>query len=285
MRTARSTTMRHCLQHEVACFNAARHAQVSVDAPGPGPQVTVQLQSGIRSFVRELVHRAHERNPRGQVRIGLRQRKLPAKAISWVVFVEDSGPGPSLQLDKVTCTDPGFPGWLDALAQRVDAIGGRLRAQGVGQGSVVWFSLPEELFAEGDAPGRVEDRIRGSRVLVVDDNVVNSRVLEGLLERWGCEVTLAHDGAEATRILTSRGFDLVLMDIQMPLMDGYEATRTVRSRPGPSQSVPVIAVTAHARPSDQSRCIEAGMNGHVAKPVQPALLVAAMARALQPRTH
>lgn len=298
MHTAPTTSMRRCLLHEVARFKTdgfGRHsasssaaADVSVDAPQAGPHVTAGLQPGIQSLVRELVHRGHQRNPQGQLRIGLRQRTIPASTTSWVVFVEDSGPGSSLQLDGVDPAGPSFPSWLTELAQRVDAMGGQLGAQaqqGPGRGTVIWFSLPDQLFVNEHTASHVEDRIRGRRVLVVDDNVVNSKVLEGLLERWGCEVTLAHDGAEASRILIPGGFDLVLMDVQMPVMDGYETTRALRSRPGPSQSVPIVAVTAHARPIDRSRCFEAGMDGHVAKPVRPALLVAAMNRAMRPRAY
>ena len=216
MYTAPKTSMRRCLLHEVVRFKAeglGRHsaspsaaAELSVDAPQAGPQVTAGLQPGIQSLVRELVYRGHQRNPQGRLRIGLRQRKIPAGTTSWVVFVEDRGPGTSLQLDGVDPAGPTFPIWLTELAQRVDAMGGQLGAQaqqGPGRGTVIWFSLPDQLFVREYAPSHVEDRIQGRRVLVVDDNVVNSKVLEGLLERWGCEVTLAHDGAEASPILSS----------------------------------------------------------------------------------
>jgi len=290
MSTMRATSLRRCLQ-VVAEHLALGHAgqewgapQIALDAPCEGPQVTDLFQPSISSLVGDLVRRGCRRNPRGQVRLGLRQRQCPAGTTSWVVFVEDKGPGPSLEVFGVDPTGTSSPAWLTAAAERVEAMGGRLGAQtvrGPGQGTVIWFSLPDRVFARRLPNGLAEDRIRGSRVLVVDDNITNFRVLEGLLERWGCTVAFAPNGAEANRVLDKGGFDLVLMDIQMPVMDGYEATRSLRSRPGPSQGIPVVAVTADARPEDRARCLEAGMDDHVAKPVRPEVLVAAIDRAVR----
>jgi len=119
---------------------------------------------------------------------------------------------------------------------------------------------------------------RGLRVLLAEDNAANQRVASLLLERMGHTVELAANGAIALERLSAEAFDAVLMDCQMPVLDGYEATRRVRSGalPGVNPRVPVIALTAYARPEDRAQCLAAGMDGHVSKPIRPAELQAAL---------
>ncbi|WP_215782311.1 response regulator [Paludibacterium sp. B53371] len=113
--------------------------------------------------------------------------------------------------------------------------------------------------------------LRGKRVLLVEDNEVNRLVGKGLLEEVGIVVTLASDGVEALQRLQQQTVDLVLMDIQMPNMDGITATRALRGQPALA-SLPVIAMTAHAMPEEHARCLAAGMNDLITKPVSPPLL-------------
>ncbi|PWC49033.1 ATP-binding protein [Azospirillum sp. TSA6c] len=118
------------------------------------------------------------------------------------------------------------------------------------------------------------------RVLAVDDIEVNRDIVRGILERAGHSVALAASGGEAVRMVRDQPFDLVLMDIQMPGMDGLTATRRVRELPGDKGSVPILALTAHASGSSRPECLSAGMNGFVTKPLRPALLFAEMASVL-----
>ncbi|PWC90308.1 histidine kinase [Azospirillum sp. TSH100] len=118
------------------------------------------------------------------------------------------------------------------------------------------------------------------RVLAVDDIEVNRDIVRGILERAGHSVALAASGGEAVRMVRDQSFDLVLMDIQMPGMDGLTATRRVRELPGTKGSVPILALTAHASGSSRPECLSAGMNGFVTKPLRPALLFAEMASVL-----
>ena len=106
------------------------------------------------------------------------------------------------------------------------------------------------------------------RVLLVEDNEVNQEVARHVLRSLGLEITLATNGAEAITALIRSPYDLVLMDCQMPVMDGYEATRRIRAGKVPNATVPVIAMTAHAMPGDRAKCLEAGMNDYLAKPIQ-----------------
>ncbi|HEX7362217.1 MAG TPA: response regulator [Bryobacteraceae bacterium] len=115
------------------------------------------------------------------------------------------------------------------------------------------------------------------RILLAEDNAVNQRLAQKLLEKRGHAVTLANDGREALELLERMTFDLVLMDVQMPHLDGFAVTATIRA--GERQTgghIPVIAMTAHAMKGDEERCLRAGMDGYVSKPIQPAVLFAAI---------
>ncbi len=126
------------------------------------------------------------------------------------------------------------------------------------------------------------DRRRGTRsfrarALVAEDNVVNQRVAVRILERLGCRVDLAANGREAVQLAGQESYDVVLMDCQMPELDGYEATREIRKRL-PDASPPIIAMTAHALRGDREKCLEAGMDDYIAKPVTPRMLEDLLAR-------
>ncbi|MGN6525024.1 MAG: response regulator [Burkholderiaceae bacterium] len=128
-----------------------------------------------------------------------------------------------------------------------------------------------------DAPHRHRDRLRGSRVLLVEDNPVNCEIAVALLHMAEVEVAVAHDGREALAIAEHEHFDAVLMDCQMPVMDGYEATRALRERPG-CHALPIIAMTANALVSDREEALAAGMNDHIAKPIVVDDMFATLAR-------
>jgi len=115
------------------------------------------------------------------------------------------------------------------------------------------------------------------RVLVAEDNVVNQRVVVGLLSKRGHEATVAGDGREALDLLERELFDVVLMDVQMPVLSGFEATAAICERErGTDVHQRVIAMTAHAMTGDRERCLAAGMDGYVPKPIEPAALFAAV---------
>jgi CheY-like chemotaxis protein len=107
----------------------------------------------------------------------------------------------------------------------------------------------------------------GWRILVAEDMAVNQMVARGLLEARGHRVDIAADGAEAIAKADDNDYDLILMDMQMPRMDGLQATRVIRARGGRLASVPIVAMTANAFASDQGACLDAGMNAFIAKPI------------------
>jgi CheY-like chemotaxis protein len=121
---------------------------------------------------------------------------------------------------------------------------------------------------------------RTLRILLAEDNAVNQLLACRLLEKHGHAVTVAANGREAVAFHDRQNFDLILMDVQMPEMDGFEATAAIRVKEsGTRQHIPIIAMTAHALKDDEHRCLQAGMDGYVPKPITPAALYRAIAAA------
>jgi two-component system sensor histidine kinase/response regulator len=127
-------------------------------------------------------------------------------------------------------------------------------------------------------------QIRGARVLLVEDNELNREVALGLLEDAHLAIETAENGQVAVRMVAEHEYDLVLMDMQMPVMDGLAATRAIRLKPQ-FRSLPIIAMTANVMESDREKCTEAGMNDHLAKPIDPEALFAALLRWIKPRAE
>jgi CheY-like chemotaxis protein len=124
---------------------------------------------------------------------------------------------------------------------------------------------------------------RGNRILLVEDNPVNQRVAQKTLENLAAHVTIANNGAEALERITSAAFDAVLMDCQMPVMDGFTATQRIREweRAQGAKRLPIIALTANVMTEDRAKCIAAGMDAHLGKPIEPAQLIEALSRFLK----
>jgi len=173
--------------------------------------------------------------------------------------------------------------------QLAELMGGETGVDSVpGAGSTFWFTarlaLEDAAGAHlgaglGAAPAPASVRLDGCAVLLVEDNAFNQQVARELLEQAGAQVAVAGNGQEALDAMARRGFDCVLMDVQMPVMDGLEATRRIRQDPALKHTL-VVAMTANAGTDDRARCMAAGMNEFLAKPVVPELLAATIARCL-----
>ena len=153
-----------------------------------------------------------------------------------------------------------------------------------GKGSVFWFEAPFQ-YCRNRCQNGSEDQagepydLSGVRVLAAEDNPINQRVLGAILENYGCAPDFAFNGAEALQMIESKSYDVVLMDIQMPEMDGVEAVKRLRNLTGRASRLPVIALTANAMRGDREAYLEAGMDDFVAKPIEPDTLLAAISRA------
>ena len=139
------------------------------------------------------------------------------------------------------------------------------------------FEISEAVTSSSQRAPSIPDHIRGARILLAEDNELNQQVATELLQGVGMEVTLARNGEEALTLVQKQEFQAVLMDIQMPVMDGLEAARRIRSLPR-LQGMPIIAMTAHAMVSDRNLSLQSGMNDHVNKPIDPDELYATLGK-------
>jgi CheY-like chemotaxis protein len=153
-------------------------------------------------------------------------------------------------------------------------------------GNEFWITLPLEAVMTPAVPALTQalpaPRRRRAALLLVEDIPANHIVTATLLRREGHRVDIAESGPEAIRLARERPYDLIFMDLIMPGMNGYEAARRIRALPAPTRQVPIVALTANTAPEDRARCIEAGMNDMIGKPVRPAELNEILNRLIWP---
>ena len=174
--------------------------------------------------------------------------------------------------------------------QLVDLMGGEIDAEPRAEGgSQFWFTLPlDEIVAEAapvPAKGEPGRRPRtGGKILVVEDNLINQLVAEEILSKAGFVVAIASGGQAALDMLAAGLPDLILMDVQMPDMDGYQTTRRIKALSTAAAALPIVALTANAMESDRQQCLAAGMIDYIAKPFEPANLIETVDRWILPPT-
>jgi signal transduction histidine kinase/ActR/RegA family two-component response regulator len=259
----------------------------------------------LRQILLNLLSNAVKFTEHGEVVARLIQREASADNEHALRFeVQDTGIGippdkqqqifePFRQADGSTTRKYGGTGLGLAISKKlVELMGGRMGVVSqVGEGSTFWFEVG---LPACDAPAhvRLEQQLRaaeqtpltGLRVLVAEDNFVNQKVIRRTLEKWGIEAQIANHGREALEWLSREPFHLVLMDCQMPEMDGYEATRRIRAYEQPrGLHMPIIALTANALEGDREKCLECGMDDYLTKPVNPDLLWEKLVRWGMPR--
>jgi PAS domain S-box-containing protein len=191
------------------------------------------------------------------------------------------------QVDTSTTRHYGGTGLgLAISSQLVELMGGSLKVESApGRGSRFYFTLPFRLHHGAIKASRAAASVVGPsrklRILVVEDNEINRQIVTTLLEERGHSTVVASNGREAVEIAEREEFDLVLMDVQMPVMDGYEATSAIREREKRTgRRMRIIALTAHAMEGDRDLCLEAGMDDYVSKPITAARLLAAVEGAM-----
>ncbi|MFG6157492.1 ATP-binding protein [Halomonas sp. 1390] len=272
----------------------ARGLRLTCDIDPRLPMRVVGDAGRLRQVLLNLLSNAIKFTERGEVRLGV--RALNDGTVRFEVV--DTGIGiapesqrqlfePFQQGDPSTARRFGGTGLGLVISQRlVEAQGGRLAFESEpGRGSRFWFvlTLPEatahEVAADASAVAPAGG-LAGARLLVVEDDPVNQQVARAMLERLGCRVSVAEAADVALSWTAREHFDLIFMDVQLPGMDGLEATRRLRTRGGWSAEVPVVAMTAGGPSGDQARCLAAGMSGYLAKPLFQQALVALLNRHL-----
>jgi signal transduction histidine kinase/CheY-like chemotaxis protein len=298
----REAVAESCAPLFVAAHEKDVELEVSVDPQLP-PWVRGDA-ARLRQVVINLVSNAVKFTEQGHVQVSVTPPREPGQS-GVRVEVSDTGIGisastlarlfqPFSQADNTTSRRYGGTGLgLTISARLIEVMGGTIGAQSVvGQGSCFWFELP--LAAADPHAQQVEIAQNAVRaleanppeassdsmplVLVAEDNAVNQLLAVRLLERCGYRADVVSDGREALEALGQKRYAAVLMDCQMPEMDGYEATAEIRRRERPDHHIPVIAMTAHSMSGDRERCLAAGMDDYVSKPIKPVHLSAALSR-------
>jgi PAS domain S-box-containing protein len=254
--------------------------------------------SRLRQVLSNLVSNAIKFTDKGQVRVSVALQRLARDSVTVRFQIQDTGIGvpeeqrPRLfqrfaQVEGQDRSKYGGAGLgLAICRQLVELMGGEIGyKRNEGPGSTFWFTVPlgmqrgaEQQSASEHAHSPLLERREGRRILVAEDNEVNQRIAIRMLEKAGYAAKVVGNGRLAVEELQRHDYDLVLMDVQMPEMDGFVATQAIRSL---NKAVPVIAMTANAMAGDRERCLASGMNDYVSKPVNLNLLRSTIERWLE----
>ena len=257
------------------------------------PEYLMGDPTRLRQVIVNLVSNALKFTSQGEVKISLDVLNKETDSVELKIAVTDTGIGipqaaqetlfnAFTQADGSTTRKYGGTGLgLAIVSQLVDLMGGSLGVDSVeGEGSVFWFTVSLQCAGQapelaGEMAGEMAQENEAlqfeAKILLVEDNPINQMVAQKMLEKVGLKPVLANNGVEALKCLTEQSYDLVLMDCQMPEMDGFDATREIRRlniKALNQQSLPVVAMTANVMSGDRERCLEIGMDDYIGKPVQ-----------------
>ena len=272
----------------------AKGLALTLDLDAGLPAALMGDEGRIRQVLLNFLSNAAKFTVTGEIRLESRWRDGRLR-----VAVTDSGIGVSpekidalfdrfTQADASTTRVYGGTGLGLAISRRLIAMmGGEIGATSrPGEGSTFWFEVPLPVAAAAAATGSEEVVAlpAGLRVLMADDAPANRELVRIILEGWDVRLQTVENGAEAVQAAATGEYDLILMDVHMPVMDGMDATRAIRALAGAAGRVPVLALTANVQPEQVEACRAAGMDAHIGKPIQIGQLLWEMAEALRSRT-
>ena len=251
----------------------------------PVPSAIVSDPTRFRQILINLLSNAVKFTEQGSVEVFVTSEALDDGKCNLHIAVKDSGIGiPQDKMDKIfqsfsqadmsTTRKYGGTGLGLIISKRlVEVMGGEIRVESiVGKGSTFHFTLPVDVYLghlhkpEETPSQRKREGYFNMRILLAEDNAINQRVMLHMLKYLGYRADLAADGVEVLKAMELQSYDLVLMDIQMPEMDGFETAKEIRRR-WPNGPV-IVALTAYALDGDREKCLEAGMDDYIAKPVK-----------------
>jgi signal transduction histidine kinase/DNA-binding NarL/FixJ family response regulator len=275
---------------------ARKGLRFAVDVTPDTPDGVEADPTRLRQMLLNLLGNAVKFTPEGG-RVQLRARRLP-DGLGIRLEVQDSGPGIPAEKRHLLFEDfaqlaaapgqeqPGTGLGLAISARLAGAMGGRIGCDAdVRDGALFWVELPlrevpvpAPVAIEPPRPRPAQGDTRRLRVLVADDVAANRMVARAMLVAAGLAVDSASEGSVGVAAVEREAYDVVLMDVQMPVMDGLDATRRIRALPGTRGRIPILAVTASALPEQIAACHEAGMDGHLPKPIDRESLLTAVGR-------
>jgi PAS domain S-box-containing protein len=298
--------LRTTVSEAVATLGAQAAAKGLALKAGVGPDVPSAVRTDptrLRQVLFNLIGNAIKFTSRGSITLDVSLETADDVRALVRFSVRDTGIGiPPDRLDRLfksfsqvdSSTTRHFGGTglgLSIVRQLADLMGGSVGVESeVGRGSVFWFTAQFELASDDHRVPNQQSRLNrppaavarqtfpGAHVLLVEDNTVNQKVAQRYLEKLGVSCDVARNGQEGIEAWHKGTYDLILMDCQMPVMDGFEATREIRRRELHGKHVPIVALTANALASDRQNCLAAGMDEHLAKPLELAKLEECLAQ-------
>ena len=231
----------------------------------------------IRQVLIDLLGNAVKFTEKGTVVLSIARDEDTPAGTTLRFSVTDTGVGIAAEKLRTLFDRPAVAGGLPMCKALIEQMGGRIAVKSTpGAGSDFSFTVPLKL--RDDRAATTAAAQKKGRILLAEDTPMNQELVVALLTRSGYEVEVVGDGVAAIDAARQRPFDVLLLDVQMPRLDGVKATEAIRALPNPMGSVPIIAITAKALPKDVERCRAAGMNDHLAKPIDSAALLALVDR-------
>jgi CheY-like chemotaxis protein len=283
--------LRRCIEDALELVEAnfsEKGLELKISIEDSTPELVIGDVSRLRQILVNLLNNAVKFTDKGEVAISVADRRVKGGSHELHFAVKDTGIGipedkmdrlfrPFSQVDTSTTRKYGGTGLGLVVSKRlIETMGGRIWAESeFGKGSTFHFTiitkeaLCKPLDAGHGSPLKAEllnNGDNGLRILLAEDNIVNQKVMYRMLKKLGYRAEVAANGLEVLEALKHSRYDVILMDVQMPMMDGLEATRFIRQAwpDGPK----IIAITAYALKGDKEKCLEAGMDGYISKPVK-----------------